>query len=345
MPLVLAIMVPPATEARAPRGFFGVVPQETPTRQDYSAMAAADAGTLRVAFNWASIQQVKGNCQSKARSGVCWWGDMDALIGTAAAYGIRVLPIVSGTPRFVSKRKPNKPPLKGTDLKRWRAFARAAGERYGRRGYFWRRVYRGDSKPITDWQIWNEPNSRQFWSGHPNGRKYAKLVRASERSLRKADRKSDIVLGGMFASALVPAPQYLRQFYGVRRIERHFEEIAIHPYASGMRGLKRQIAKFRRAARKAGDRKVGIRITELGWSSKRGKHPLMVGVQGQKKMVEKSFRLLAKKRKKWNIRGVNWFALRDSNRPDTCRFCHDAGLLNEAGGAKPAYRAFKRHAR
>lgn len=334
-----------SSAAKTPKDFYGVIPQAELTASDYANMAEGRVGTTRTSFNWASVQSVRGKCQSKAQSGVCYWGGLDGYVANAAYAGVRVLPILSGTPAFVSKRKPNKPPLKKSDLKMWRAFVQAAAERYGRGGHFWRQAYGPPRTPITSWQVWNEPNSRQFWAGRPSGRRYAKLVKASATSLRKGDRKAEIVLGGMFGDALVPLPAFLRQLYSVRGIERSFDEIAIHPYASRIGELRRRVLEARRAAGRAGDRKAGIRVTELGWSSKSGKHPLMVGTKGQAKMLKGSFRLLTKKRRSWNIEGLNWFAWQDTRNPDTCRFCRDSGLFKVNGEAKPSWRAFKRFSR
>jgi hypothetical protein len=57
-------------------------------------------------------------------------------------------------------------------------------------------------------------------------------------------------------------------------------------------------------------------------------------------MLGKAFRLLAKRRGRWHITGVNWFALRDTDRRDTCDFCRKSGLFEVGGQAKPAWREF-----
>jgi len=331
-------LAPAASAKKAPRSFFGVVPQEPLAGTDYSNLADARVGTVRLPFNWASIQQVKGKCRSEPQVGVCSWTVTDDIVANLASAGIRVLPILYGSPRFVSKY-PSKPPL-GKGLARWKAFLKSVAERYGRKGVFWRGFDDSGARPvpITDWQVWNEPNSKQFWHPDPNARRYAALVKASARALRNGDRKADVVLGGMFADAKVPIGSYMRRFYRVKRIGRSFEELAIHPYAATLKGLKRQIGKARRAARG----KTQIRVTELGWSSKNGNHPLMKGRKGQANLLRKAFRLLSGHRKRWHITGVNWFALRDTSNRATCQFCRQSGLIEENGTAKPAWKTFKR---
>jgi hypothetical protein len=237
--------------------------------------------------------------------------------------------------------------VKGQDATRWRAFLSAAAERYGRGGRFWNVYddYGAKPLPITDWQIWNEQNSKQFWKGNPNARKYARLLKISSKAIRGKDRKADIVMGGMFGDAKVPLPAYMRQLYRVKRVERYFDTIALHPYAARIGNLKRQLRQARSAAKRGHDARAKIRLTELGWSSKNGKHPLMKGPKGQAKMLTKSFRLLQRRRHRWNIEGVSWFALQDTNNPHTCSFCRDSGLFEVGGKAKPSWRAFKRFSR
>lgn len=344
---MLSLLVLPASaQAKPPRKFYGVIPQSALGSADYANMAKGRVGTLRTTFYWPSIQPRKGKCTPTG--GACTWAQLDALVRAAANANVEVIPMFYGTPKFVSKKKSNKPPLKKKHLRMWRAFVGAAAKRYGRKGAFWRQSewsYSSNVKPIKVWQVWNEPNSRQFWSGKPHGRKYAKLLRASTKSLRKGDRRARVVLGGMYGNAKVPLPKYLGQLYSVKRIKRFFDEVAIHPYAAKMKPLKRQIRQARKAARRNGDRKVGIRLTELGWSSKSGNHRLMKGRKGQAKMLRKSFRLLTSKRKAWKIKGISWYAWEDTNDRDTCRFCRHAGLFKVNGKAKPSWRAFKKFTR
>jgi hypothetical protein len=327
--------------AKVPKGFYGVVPQDDLSAGDYRSLADGQVATARISFNWAGVQTVPGKCEPKPAIKTCNWSLLDETVANLASVGVRVLPILSGTPGFVSKRHPNKPPIKKKDLSRWRAFVESAAKRYGPGGAFWDvydDFYGAPPQPITDWQIWNEPNSKQFWHPEPNAKKYARLVKASAKSLRRGGKGADVVLGGMFADAKVPIVTYMNQFYRSKRIGRFFDELAIHPYAPNIRNLKRQIGAARKAARKG----AGIRVTELGWSSSKGGHPLNVGPHDQSVLLGKAFRLLSRKRRDWNITGINWFALRDTRNTDTCRFCLKAGLLNNNGNPKPAWRQFKK---
>ena len=335
--LALPALAGTASAKKAPRDFFGVVVQESPSGGDFSSMASGNVGSLRMSFHFESVQQVDGRCQAEAQVGICSWTVLDGIVANAASAGVRVLPTLTA----------DSPPLKGKRKRQWKDFLTAAAKRYGPGGFFWQAFagYGGRKLPITDWQVYNEPNSKQFWPGRPNAREYARLLKSSAKSIRKGHRKADIVLAGMFGNAKVPLTQYLRDLYRVKRIERHFDAIALHPYAPKIGGLKKQIRSTRRAAKRGGDRKVGLRLTELGWSSAQGAHPLMKGKKGQARMVKKSLKLLKRRRGKWNIDGISYYSLRDSRNAALCRFCLKSGLLNNSGSPKPAFHAFRKIAK
>lgn len=340
----LALASSATAAKRAPADFYGVVPQESISDGDYQRLAEGRVGTVRIPLLWGYHQAVEGRCQADEQIGVCNWQYLDEIMARLALAGVRAVPNLYGSPAFVYGKHPTKPPL-GKSLKGWKAFLTAAAERYGRRGVFWRSFedgYGSKPRPITEWQVWNEENSDQFWHPKPNPRKYAKLVKASSQALRKGDRRAKVVLGGMFADAQMPFEVFMRRFYRVPGIKGAFDEVAAHPYARTLNRLERQLQLFRRTLRRNHDRHAGIRITEIGWSSGTGGNWLMKGREGQAKMLKGAFKLIARKRSRWNITGVNWFALRDTTNEDTCAFCHDAGLFEVGGAAKPAWESFKR---
>jgi hypothetical protein len=64
-------------------------------------------------------------------------------------------------------------------------------------------------------------------------------------------------------------------------------------------------------------------------------------------MLRKSFRLLLKHRKRWNLHRVYWFLWRDPSPSATvnCSFCPTAGLFRYNFEPKPSFRVFKRFTR
>ncbi len=91
---------------------------------------------------------------------------------------------------------------------------------------------------MHQWIIWNEQNARNFWRSKPNPKDYATLVKASDKAISEVDANAEIVLGGMYCcpndDRSYSATNFLRSFYKVKGIERHFDTINVHPYGSGV---------------------------------------------------------------------------------------------------------------
>lgn len=334
-------------EARLPPSLVGVSPQTSLDEQDFNNMGAAGVGILRVPMSWDAVQFSPGDCEPAPVINTCDWGPTDVVVGNAAERGIRVLPVLSNVPRFAGENH-NAPPLGDLQRLAWAGFLDAAVRRYGPGGEFWENEYadpngpfEGEPQPIVEWQIWNEPNGKVFFHPKPDPRKYGKLVKISARTIKAVDPEAKIVLAGMFGTAAIPLPRFLEGLYDVKGVEDAFDAIAVHPYASGIRGLKVQIRWARREAREAGDEDVGLWITELGWGSGDGGHPLEKGKKGQSRLLTKSFELLSRRREAWNVGGVVWFTWQDRRDKAVCRFCTHAGLFDPAGRPKPAWAAFR----
>ena len=106
---LLALLIPAtAATAKVPNGFFGIA-AEAPSDGDFKKMRKTGFGAHRYDFNWRAMQ--------KTRKGGYLWGQSDLRVRQAADQGLRVTPVLIGTPRFIQKR-PNGlvPPRSGKDL-------------------------------------------------------------------------------------------------------------------------------------------------------------------------------------------------------------------------------------
>lgn len=323
----------------------GVSPQTTLDARDYDKIEGAGIDVVRIPLNWSHVQAGPGDCQPEPAHSVCNWVDLDAQIGNAAEAGARVVPILSDVPGWVY-RHTTRPPLNGAARAGWEDFVDAAVRRYGPDGAFWKTnftnpPYEGEPKPIVEWQVWNEPNGKVYFYPRPNARKYAHLLEITADTIRAAEPEAEVLLAGMFGTAEVPLRPYLREMYSVRGVEEDFDAISLHPYSQGLGELKLQIRWARREAKRAGDGDVGLWITELGWGSNSGKHPLEKGEDGQANLLRRAFDLLDKRRRAWNVEGVVWFTWQDRLDKTVCQFCRSAGLFDYKGRSKRAYAAMK----
>lgn len=145
------------------------------------------------------------------------WGPMDEEVRGAAHNGMTPFPVLLGSPRFAAPRF-QYPPGSASALGSYAAFVRDAAARYGH-GSFWRENPTVPYRPVTDWQVWNEPNYPAYWDGRPNARQYVSLVQRTRSALRSRDRRAKVLLAGMPNSKTprsVSASRFLRQIYRVR---------------------------------------------------------------------------------------------------------------------------------
>jgi hypothetical protein len=332
---VVFAAAPATAEAETPDDFFGVVSHGPLLAEDYPRMQSGGVAKLRFLLSWREIQPAPG---------VFDWSKADEIVGGAADHGIEPVPFVFGSPSWIGEEA--RAPLgNAAERQAWRAFLTAAVERYGHGGTYW--AGRPAARPIIDWQIWNEPSYPLYWKPRPDARDYADLLALSARSVRAADGRARILLGGLAAVQNGPLPwNFLRDLYRVQGIERHFDAVALHPFSPNMLGVEYQLSKMRRAVSRAGDPRTPIEVTEIGWGSDGpSQSPLVKGVEGQARALRKVFRLLSEKRRRYRIGSVQWLSWQDSASSEPgCGFCQHTGLFTLDREAKPSWREFQRFA-
>jgi polysaccharide biosynthesis protein PslG len=330
---LLLVAAAPARAARAPvpRSFYGVVPQGQLAASDFARMRGV-VGTLRVPVIWSQIEPRPGHFE---------FAGLDATVVSASAEGVRVLPFVYGTPAWLST-DPARPPLSSRARAAWAGFLRVLVRRYGSGGELWR----GSSTPlpVRSWQIWNEPNFLLFWRPRPSAVGYARLLDVSARAIRGADPGARIVAAGLapVEGGMLPWV-FLRRLLGVPGAIRHFDMVAVHPYASHLRDVALQVRLAREAMARAGGARMPLLVSELGVASN-SQLPTSFnrGRIGQARFLRSAFRLLLRNRARWHIAGIDWYAWQDAQGPDPhCVFCEYAGLFDANGAPKPAWGAFR----
>ena len=352
--LVALGVVTGSASAGVPKSFYGIVPYGPLSSSDFSRMHSADVGSLRISMLWPLIQS--------SPNGPFNWSSTDPIILGAAAQGIPLLPVVTGSPAFQSSgcgsRTCSLHIQVGSAEKRknWQDFVVAAAQRYGPHGVFWQTHPEVKPDPITRWQIWNEENN-------PNEAnkplQYAKLLSITDTALHSVDPNAKVILGGMFGtppgSSKNAAWNYLKQLYQ-HGAAPDFDGVAIHPYAPKISGIAQQIKKIRSVMKSHDDSSTRTYVTEIGWGSSKKVHPgtggrgavFNVGAKKQKKNLTAAFKLLTSHHSSWKIGGVYWFSWKDPTNPPPglCAFCYSAGLYKPNGtSAKPALKAYKSFSR
>lgn len=335
--LATGALAPGAAQARVPRGFMGVVLTEhrvlgddQTAADELTHMARAGVQSIRTPFYWSEFQPYRhlGGVPAEDRNrfvvrhGVPTdFTRLDRLEGDAARHGLSVLPVVMSAPIWAGGRSGRTitQPRHNGDYTR---FLLTLVERYGPRGSFWKDNPSIPFRPIRAWQIWNEPDRFEFWRPEGRGlnqwaRPYVRLLRASYKTLRRADPKAKIVLAGF--------PQYswflLNNFYraGGRGL---YDVLAVHPYTLHPKDMLYIIQKCRDVMKRYHDTRPSVDVTEIGYPASRGKVPrkddssFSVTTRRQHQLLAEAFTVLAGARKRLRINSVFWFSWATSYRGD-----------------------------
>jgi polysaccharide biosynthesis protein PslG len=340
---LLAALAAPASAQALSRDFFGIAPQTSMTDADAQYMRAGGIGSVRLAVSWGGVQPTP--------NGGYDWGGIDDAVEVAARQGLSVLPFLYATPQWVAP-KPTSLPTGSRARGAWVAFVRAAVERYGPRGEFWREHWPGSADPvpktpIRTWQVWNEANF--FYFAFPvSPTRYAKLLKSTYGAIKRADPGAKVILSGLFGdpdergARGMAAADFLDALYRVPGIQTKFDGVALHPYAVDAAVLEELTEGMRTVMRENRDPGAALYITEMGWGSQNDPNVVAFeqGIRGQVRQLRDSYRYLIANRHRLNLRGTYWFSWKDL--PGSCSFCDSVGFFRKGPlfKAKPSWHAF-----
>lgn len=334
--LLLCLAAPASGEPSAPPGFFGVNGSVT-VPGDFPRMAGADVGVYRAIFPFRAVKTKPGQPYD--------WRRLDALVADTASNGIDLLPVLYGTPPWISEER-SATPLRGAAAAEWHDLLVAMTRRYGRGGTFWLLNPLLIARPIRVWQVWNEPNSITWWAPRPRPREYGTLLRRSAAAIHSVDPLARILTAGIVANPTndhaIPGTRFLHRLFTSPRMAGAVDAIGYHPYAPSVRGVGKQLAAARVAVRGTVGASLPIWMTELGWGTKGPReHPLIKSRRGQSRALAQTFELLLRRRQRLGIERALWFHWRDAPN-DLCLWCESSGLLDRRSHAKPLLGVFKR---
>lgn len=163
-----------------PIGLCEDYPEESTTmeiiRGDMEMLKRTGIRLLRISFGWDGIETERGKYH---------WGFWDEYVRIAVdEYGITLVPYICYTPAWNSTGDTtnywNHTPV---DYTAFGAFVEALVTRYRER--------------IKTWELWNEPDIKEYWSG--NAADLAKLTKIGAEAVRKGDPGAKVVLAGLAA--------------------------------------------------------------------------------------------------------------------------------------------------
>jgi hypothetical protein len=320
--------------APAPAAETGV--NETLAQTISTAEKAPKLGAdwVRVWARWEELEQSPGGYTQHVVD------ELNGKVAALKARGIKVLVVVHRTPSWAGGG------ITPPDPGRFAAFMAAIAQRV----------------PAVDaWELWNEPDSQEFWAGAPQPAEYAAVARAAYPAIKAVQPDDIVVLGGMVGNNF----EFLEQLYA-NGAGGSFDAVAVHTdtacltngpdvYYRDERGrIGRYTFSAYREVRQVmvdhGDGAKPIWLTEMGWNtqSKRrrscnvgrwaGQKRMGVSKRRQARYLRAAYRCLAADP---FVQVAFWFGMQDIPKRYT-RHARGFGLYGRKGKAKPAAKAFRR---
>ena len=182
---------------------FGVNIHFTGLPRDLKMIADAGFKFIRMDLAWSRIEQTKGVYDFKGSG-------YDSLTLGCEKLGMRVLYILDYSNELYESDRSVRTEA---GRKAFADFAEAAAKRYTGKGILW--------------EIWNEPNLKQFWSPQPSVDDYCKLVEAVAQRIRNVDPSGQVVAG---ATSGIPFEWFEACFKN--GLLKWIDVLSVHPYRS-----------------------------------------------------------------------------------------------------------------
>jgi hypothetical protein len=302
--LLFAPAAVPSDAATPPKGFFGVMvngPLDDPA-VDLGAQAAdmkaAGVQSWRVEFPWDEIEGTKGAYD---------WTASDRKVLAAASAGIDVLGLALRAPGWANGggADPFVPP---SDPATFAAYLTALIGRYGPQGSLWAEHPEVPRRAVRAWEIWNEPNLVNYFRAQPFAKPYAALLRAAYPAVKAADPGATVLMASMANYSW----RDLATLLDLKGPRLRFDAAGAHPFSGRPSNALKIVVLNRRALDRRGYRKVPLWLTELTWSSAKGKKtPLTQNWEtteaGQAQRLRDMYKLLLRDRARLRLARVFWY--------------------------------------
>ena len=183
-----------------PGSYWGI---QASTLEDTLLDKAAEIGVkwTRLGASWPGIEKEKGQYD---------WSKTDIAFTKIANKGISpFITLGSGNELYTKLTtyddpklaeiygyRPAPPTQNPEALEAWLTFVTASVERYKDR--------------IKYWEVWNEPNHRNYWGGPPDGKEYGELLKVTASLIKEIDPDA-IIIGGSMAGI---DPEFTEDFLG-----------------------------------------------------------------------------------------------------------------------------------
>jgi len=220
--------------------------------------AMSDLGVqwVRYDFDWSLIQP--------DRSSTYNWATYDKLVTASNKHHLQVLGILDYTPAWARTAGCDSSQCAPAKTDEFAAFAGAVVHHYA-------------SQNIHAWEIWNEPNSKDFWKPTANPAAYTALLQRSYLAIKAEDAGAYVMTGGLSpqatnGSSYAPV-DFLTALYQ-HGAQQYLDGVADHPYTfpisptntadHAWNQMAAESSSLRAVMKTNGDEQKRIWITEFG---------------------------------------------------------------------------------
>jgi hypothetical protein len=276
------------------------------------------------------------------------WSYYDSVFGNAAKNGVTILPHFGEG----MKGNPTLPNKSAGEESEWAEWAKAAVRRYGYNGVYWSTHPEIPARPVTAWEMWNEPNNNSFGTITPA--EFGTYLNWAGKAVQGASeswggQKTNVLFAGLLAWGNGTNYQiYLKNAYAVGGAS--ITGVAFHPYLLDPATFpgKTRIQAFQESVNGArtflnslpsGSGK-SLWITETGWPAEAN---YSVGEAEQANLLKASFDWCKANAASLNLQAVVWYNYRDIFvSPPVWQY--RSGLRKENGSYRLSWWAFQQEA-
>jgi hypothetical protein len=220
---------------------------------------ALGSQTARVPFQWNEVEFRRGRYDFAA---------YDRVYTEMQARGISPILAINGSPCWArpsttcTGRFQHALPPDREFLGEWKKFVRITLRRY---------------PSLAGVEVWNEPNLNGFWGPKPEPKRYAKLLKATARTVQKVSPRIPVIFGGLVPQ-FGPAPRGMDSRHFQRRAFkagawRWIDAFGVHPYVfpsddpNLIVSVRAQMAVPKGIAARFGIADMPLWVTEFGLST------------------------------------------------------------------------------
>jgi hypothetical protein len=267
------------------------------------------------------------------------WSNYDSVVTVATEAGLMVLPVIDDSPRWAAPSGDSLP----SNPSGYAAFVAAVVGRYGPGGTFWRAHSRLPARPLTWYELWNEP----YYAPNPDPGQYARLVEAAVIAGRAANPAARFLIeaDADYQTADGAEADWIAGMYGaVPDLGKYFDALAVHPYGGDptiytpLGDTEDQPGRLELEHQELashGDGDKPLWVTEIGWSTCVGAGNCVS--EAQQAAYLQSFLRLARSSWKAYVRAVFVYDLRDQAPNPIDNPAAWFGLLRPDLSPKPAW--------